>query len=378
MILLSNGGTNVHRNRAHSDTMVIGTVDGVVLLERAAQGWKIKHRALGGCSVSAVTASEDGTLYAATHGFGAARSDDGGLTWTWVLDGLDHMDLWSARAGKLKGRDVVCVGALPAHLYISENGKAWRELPALRNTPSVAKWCFPPPPRIGHVKDIVFDGDRLLVGIEIGALLVSKDFGESFTELVVDPDPVECDIHRVLVHPDRPHRLIVANGIVGVMSSDDDGKTWRKNLMPPHADYPDAIVVHPDAPDTVFLTAGVGWPSHWYEIGKARGKIARSRDGGNTWQRLLGGLPNGQRALFSALTIEAWPGSSALYAADTDGEVFESTDEGDNWTIIAEVPPVSKGEFYRALARDRGKLAVDDIVVSKTASERLAKVVARR
>ena len=318
-------------------------------------------------------------MYAATHGFGAARSDDGGMTWTWILDGLDHMDLWSARAGKLAGRDVVCVGALPAHLYISENrGKSWRELPALRNAPSVSKWCFPPPPRIGHVKDIVFDGYRLLVGIEIGAVLVSKDFGENFTELVVDPDPVECDIHRVLVHPDRPHRLIVANGIVGVMSSDDDGATWRKNPMPPHADYPDAIVIHPDEPDTVFLTAGVGWPSHWYEIGKARGKIARSRDGGNTWQRLLGGLPNGQRALFSALTIEAWPGGCALYAVDTDGEVFESTDEGDNWTIIAEVPPVSKGEFYRALARDRGKLAVDDIVVSKTASERLAKVVARR
>jgi photosystem II stability/assembly factor-like uncharacterized protein len=379
MILLSNGGTNVHRSRAASDTMVIGTVDGIVLLERAAQGWKIKHRALGGCSVSAVTASEDGTLFAATHGFGAARSDDGGLTWTWILDGLDHMDLWSARAGKLKGRDVVCVGSLPAHLYISENrGKTWRELPALRSAPSVGKWCFPPPPRIGHVKDIVFDGDRLLVGIEIGALLVSKDFGENFTELVVDPDPVECDIHRVLVHHDRPHRLIVANGIVGVMSSDDDGATWRKNPMPPHADYPDAIVVHPNEPDTVFLTAGVGWPSHWYAVGKARGKIARSRDAGNTWQRLLGGLPNGQRALFSALTIEAWPGGSALYAVDTDGEVFESTDEGDNWTIIAEVPPVSKGEFYRALARDRGKLAVDDIVVGKTASERLAKVVARR
>src|ERR1700686_4982196 len=121
MILLSNGGTNARRSRATSDTMVIGTVDGIVLLERAAQGWTIKHRALGGCSVSAVTASEDGTLFAATHGFGAARSEDGGLTWTWILDGLDHMDLWSARAGKLKGRDVVCVGALPAHLYISEN-----------------------------------------------------------------------------------------------------------------------------------------------------------------------------------------------------------------------------------------------------------------
>ena len=28
MILLSNGGTNQHRNRQHSDTMAIGTVDG--------------------------------------------------------------------------------------------------------------------------------------------------------------------------------------------------------------------------------------------------------------------------------------------------------------------------------------------------------------
>src|SRR5580692_7244871 len=378
MILLSNGGTNTQRSRAASNTMLIGTVDGVVMLERAAHGWIVKHRALGGCSVSAVTASDDGTLFAATHGFGAAKSDDGGLTWSWVLDGLDHMDLWSARAGLLAGREVVAVGALPAHLYISENrGKTWRELKALRSAPSVAKWCFPPPPRIGHVKDIVFDGDRLLVGIEIGALLVSKDFGESFTELEVDPDPVECDIHRVLVHPKRPQRIIVANGIVGVMSTDDGGATWRKNPMPPHADYPDAIVIHPDEPDTVFLTAGVGWPSHWYEIGKARGKIARSRDGGNTWQRLLGGLPNGQRAVYSALTIEAWKGGSALYAADTDGLVFESLDGGEHWTIVAEVPPVSKGEFYRALARDRGRLAVDDIVVSKSAADRVASVAAR-
>jgi len=307
MILLSNGGTNSHRSKAPSNTIVVGTVDGVVIVERGIETWKVRHRALGGCFVSAVTALEDGTLFAATHGFGVARSSDGGYSWTFTNDGIDHFDLWSARAGRLMGREVVCVGSLPAHLYISEDrGANWRELRALRDAPSVAKWCFPPPPRIGHVKDIVFDGNRLIVGIEIGALLVSRDFGKSFTELPVDPNPVECDLHRVLVHPDRPRRIIIANGIVGVMSSDDDGTTWRKNPMPPAADYPDAIVLHPDDPDTVFLTAGVGWPSHWYKLGRARGKIARSRDGGMSWQRLLGGLPNGQRALFSALTIEAW------------------------------------------------------------------------
>jgi hypothetical protein len=376
MILLSNGGTNQHRNRQRSDTMAIGTVDGVVVLERAAGAWNIKHRALAGVSVSAVTSLEDGTLFAATHGVGVARSEDGGKTWVWTNDGIDRFDLWSARAGQLKGREVVCVGSLPAHVFISENhGKSWRELAGLRNVESVAQWSFPPPPRIGHVKDIVIDGDRLWVGIEIGALLVSSDFGETFTDLHVDPRPIECDIHRILLHPQRPNRIIVANGIVGVMSSDDGGATWRKNPMPTEANYPDAMVVHPDDPDLVFLSAGVGWPSHWYKIGRARGKIARSRDGGMNWERLLGGLPDGQRALFSALTIEVWPGGYGLHAVDTDGQVFESLDGGDHWTIIADVPPVSKGEFHRGLVRDRVKLAtVDDIVVSDVAERRLAAV----
>ncbi len=372
MILLSNGGTNIQRAAGPSDSIAVGTVDGVAILARSEKGWTVTHRALQGVFVSAVTALDDRTLFAATRGIGIARSDDAGATWRWVNNGLSHYEFWSARAGKLQGRDVVFAGALPAHLYVSEDkGETWRELPALRRADSVAKWTFPPPPRVGHIKDIVIDGDRLLVGIEIGALLVSTDFGESFTDLKVDPDPQECDIHRILVHPARPDRLIVANGIVGMMSSEDGGKSWVKIPMPPAADYPDAIVIHPEQPDLLFMTAGVGWPLHWYERGRARGKIFRSPDAGKTWQRLLGGLPNGQRALFSALTIEARPDGYALFAADTDGQVFESLDGGDSWTIIADVAPVSKGEFYKGLVRDRVKLAgVDDIVANAKASKR--------
>ena len=56
---------------------------------------------------------------------------------------------------------------------------------------------------------------------------------------------------------------------------------------------------------------------------------------------------------------------------DTDGQVFESLDEGSTWTIIADVPPVSKADFYKGLIRDRVKLAnVDDIVASATAAKR--------
>ncbi len=376
MILLSNGGTNIQTASGPSDRILVGTVDGVALLERSDKGWSVKHRALQGVFVSSVTALGDGTLFAATRGVGMSRSDDGGMTWNWVNNGLSHYEFWSARAGRLQGRDAVFAGALPAHLYVSEDrGGSWRELPAFRKAATVSQWTFPPPPRVGHIKDIVLDGDRLWAGVEIGSLQYSDDFGESFTELEVDPDPRECDIHRILVHPARPGRIVVANGIVGMMDSHDGGKTWRKISMPAEANYPDATVIHPAEPDLLFMSAGVGWPVHWYQLGRARGKIFRSRDAGATWERLLGGLPNGQRALFSALTIEAWSGGFGLYAADTDGQVFESTDGGDNWTIIADVAPVSKAEFYKGLIRDRVKLAhVDDIVASPTANKRWASV----
>ena len=376
MILLSNGGDNTHRAAKSSDTIVVGTVDGIAILDRSGKGWELAHRALAGCFVSAVTAAADGTLFAATHGVGVARSRDGGHTWAWVNNGIDRHDLWAARAGKLQGRDVVLVGSLPAHVYISEDaGDSWRELTALREVAGVSGWCFPPPPRVGHVKDIVIDGDRLLVGIEIGALLMSTDFGKTFTDLHIDPNVADNDVHRILVTPTRPNRIMVANGLVGVMTSEDNGKTWRKNPMPAEANYPDPVVVHPDEPDLLFLTAGVGWPPHWYKAGRARGKMFRSRDGGQTWERLLGGLPNGQRATFSALTIETWKGGYGLYAADTDGQVFESLDGGDTWTIIADVAPVSKGEFYRGLRKDRVPLAtVDDVSINPIAAARHAEL----
>jgi Sortilin, neurotensin receptor 3, len=166
------------------------------------------------------------------------------------------------------------------------------------------------------------------LGIEIGALLTSNDFGETFEDLHVDPQVGENDIHRILVNRARPNRILIANGLVGVTTSEDNGRTWHKNPMPADANYPDPIVIHPEQPDLVFLSGSVGWPPHRYKLGRARGKSFRSRDAGQTWERLLGGPPNGQRATSSALTIETWDGGYRLYAADTDGQVFESLDGG--------------------------------------------------
>ena len=376
MITVSNGGMNSFRSATPSDRIVVGTVDGIAMLDRDGSGWRLTKRALEGCAVGAVTQLASGTLIAATHGLGVARSTDGGDSWDWANAGLPQFDLWAARSGLLQGRDVALVGSMPAHLMMSvDDGMSWAELPGLREVPSFTQWTFPPPPRLGHVKEIVLDGDRLFVGIEIGALLVSHDFGRTFAELPVDPNPAECDMHRLLVNPGDPNRMIASVGLVGLMRSVDGGRSWNLDPVLPQMEYPDAFVMHPDEPDLLFLAAGVGWPPHWYKSGRAQGKLARSRDGGRTWERLLGGLPNGQRALFSAISIELHSNGFELIAADTDGQVSESRDGGDSWRIIADIAPVSKGEFHRALAKGRPRIAgVDDMVVNTAAAARFKAV----
>jgi photosystem II stability/assembly factor-like uncharacterized protein len=377
-IVLSNAGASLCRTTGTGPRrLVVGTVDGIfVLVGGGGEEWMLQARGLEGTFVSAVTQLGSGTLLAATHGLGVARSTDGGSTWDWSSEGLEYFDLWSARSGSLGGRDVALVGSLPAHLMITtDDGVTWAELPAMRQVESVSQWCFPPPPRVGHVKEIVIEGDRLYVGIEIGALLRSDDLGATFTDLTIDPDPRECDIHRLLVDPQDPTKFIAAVGLVGFIRSEDDGATWRKTPVTESLEYPDAFVMHPDRPELLFVAAGVGWPPHWYARRRAQGRIARSRDWGRTWERLLGGLPDGQRSLFSALTIDVHPDSFELYTVDTDGQLFASVDGGDRWTMIAEVAPVSKGEFHRALAKNRTRLAgVDDLVFNETAVRRIAAV----
>ena len=41
-----------------------------------------------------------------------------------------------------------------------------------------------------------------------------------------------------------------------MMSSEDSGASWQKMKMPDEANYPDAVVIHPDQPDLLFMSAG--------------------------------------------------------------------------------------------------------------------------
>src|SRR5206468_7787670 len=120
---------------------------------------------------------------------------------------------------------------------------------------------LPYSPCAGAVRNIYGapGGSRLLASVEGGGLLDSPDDGATWSYLPVAVDP---DIHHITGHPTDPDLLFVSIGwagpkherrpanapkLGGVARSRDGGRTWQKF----HTDYTRATIVPPARPDLV-------------------------------------------------------------------------------------------------------------------------------
>src|SRR5579862_8709359 len=90
-ICLSHGGTTIYSSQKPSDEMLVGTVDGVVFLERdtVSHPWKVAKRTLRGRHVIALLIEPvTGTIFATMHNGGVAASRDSGDTWEFRNTGI--------------------------------------------------------------------------------------------------------------------------------------------------------------------------------------------------------------------------------------------------------------------------------------------------
>jgi photosystem II stability/assembly factor-like uncharacterized protein len=100
----------------------------------------------------------------------------------------------------------------------------------------------------------------------------------------------------------------------------------------------------------MFMSGARENPGTWRKSLHADGTIARTRDRGKSWVIVNRGLPDDRRANIEAMSVASYPGGFVLFAGTTDGDVFESGDEGESWTRIAGgLAPVSKSGHYRRL-----------------------------
>ncbi len=268
-------------------------------------------------------------------------------------DGRALANIWSLETGENK-KELWC-GVEPAALFRSEDsGDSWQMVSGISNHEHARQWH----PGNGGLcmHTIVRDGNRIHLGISTGGHYVSEDGGDTFAAsnvgvgagFVPDPYPEfgQC-VHKIARHPDAPGRLYMQNhggwderpGI-GVLRSDDHGKTWRSIAEGLPSDFGFPIVVHPHDPDVAYVVPLEGMtrtcpgaiPSVW-----------RTENGGDSWKQLNKGMPKKDSyftVLRDAMTIDSLK-SPALYFGTTTGQLWIGRDGGEEWDcLFHSLPPI--------------------------------------
>ena len=222
---------------------------------------------------------------------------------------------------------------LSPHLF---NGLEWRLIGPFRGGRAVA------------VSGVPGGGATFYFGAVDGGIWKTEDAGTIWSP-VFDGQPI-ASIGAIAVSPSDPNLIYAGTGESdirsdlasgnGVYKSSDGGKTWR-NVGLPETRQISRIVVDPHNPQIVFVAA----LGHAYGPNPDRG-IFRSKDGGETWQKVLYKNPGTGAAhlalatrkpnmLFATLWNAHRPPWSAYGPLETSGSgLFRSLDGGTSWTEL--------------------------------------------
>lgn len=259
-----------------------------------------------------------------TQGAGVHLSHDGGRRWERME--LPAPDVFSVAIGPADG--ALYAGTEPSRLFVLRDEGGWTELEALQDIPSRGRWSFPPRPWTHHVRWIAPDPhrpERLLVGIELGGVMLSEDGGESFS----DHRPgAKRDAHAIGWHPLAEGRAYEAAGD-GAAWSADGGRSWSALDAGRALGYCWALAADPGDPDCWYVSAARG-PREAHAAGRAHGRLYRWE--GDGWRELpvpVESMP---------YTLAALPGE--LVCGMADGPLLHSLDRGGTWRELAVTGPI--------------------------------------
>lgn len=292
-----------------------------------------------------------------------------GVGWKTTTRNATLLKLWVIGFG---GDGRIWIGTIPGGLFESRDGGASFELNRpLWNHESRGgdlfdsdgtgdtKWFGTPASEGGEfapgIHSIVVDprnADRVLIAISTAGVLETTDGGRSWRSrnkgmtMEHNPDPNAewgHDPHVIELCRSAPDHVWQQNH-VGVFYSDNGAESWRKVSAPDNG-------VHFGFPVTVDANDG---KVAWVVPGRSDQQrttidgslfVARTGDGGASWQQQRNGLP--QESAYDIVYRHALDNRDDIVTfGSTTGNLYLSEDRGDSWSAVSQnLPPIYAVRF---------------------------------
>lgn len=364
-----------------SERLLVATRKGLFALVPGRDGWRVESTSFLGDNVTQALADpRDGAWYAALNlghfGVKLHRSTDEGRSWTELGvpaygegdtvatgDGKPPQAatlslLWSLEAGGANEPGRLWAGTIPGGLFRSDDhGASWELVRSLWDRPERAQWFGGgyDHPGIHSICVDPRDPRTLRIAISSGGVWQSADAGATwevttagmFAEYMPPErraDPLIQDPHRMVQCPGAPDRLWVQHHN-GVFRSDDGARSWHVVPNVPPSVFGFAVAVHPREPDTAWFVPAVKDERRVPVDGRL--VVARTRDGGQSFEALRAGLPQEHAYdLVYRHSLALDDSGERLAFGSTTGGLWTSGDGGDRWQMApARLPMIHAVTF---------------------------------
>lgn len=364
-----------------SDRILVSTRKGLFIVQRDIVGWRIAGTAFLGDNVAlSLVDPRDGSWYVVLDlghfGNKLQRSSDQGASWSEIAvpaygaddeiitgDGKPPQPatlklIWSLEAGAASEPGRLWAGTLPGGLFRSDDfGQSWQLVRALWDCPERKQWFGGgyDTPGIHSICLDPRDPRCLRVAVSTGGVWRSDDSGESWAQTAYGmhaaylPDelrnePNRQDVHRMVQCRDAPDRFWVQHHNA-VFRSDDGGRQWKDvpNVVPSVFGF--AVAVHPHDPDRAWFVPAIKDERRIPVDGRV--VVARTRDGGASFEVLRSGLPQEHAYdLVYRHGLAINDDGERLAFGSTSGGFWLSEDQGDHWHALeARLPPIHAVTF---------------------------------
>ena len=202
---------------------------------------------------------------------------------------------------------------------------------------------FGRPPQVRAILTDARHPSRLTIGAETG-IWRSDDSGETWRKLNA-PAPLLA-VWSLARHPTEPETIFAGYEPAGIYQSTDDGENWR--ALPLNVTFPE-ITARPEMPKRVLGIAVDPANSSEMYAGFEIGGVARSLDGGRTWEGVTEGTYINEDSV-DVHAVAVSPSRPGVVTAATRIGTFRSADRGWHWRDLSVPMLRPRGTYCRAIA----------------------------